>query len=397
MKRYSFSALLISALIGIVVCTAAFALVFFIIFGGKSERSRATAKFSTIYETIENNYIGDADMQDVSDIAYAAMVEELDDRWSYYMTAEEYGMYKEYQSNSYTGIGISIAASEKGSYMKVLSISEDSPAARAGVLIGDLLTSIDGESLENKSPAKIKSMISDRDGKEFTLGLIGSDGSSRTALVSTEVVMTSAVKFQILDNGIGYVKIKNFEQDSGSGIIEAVDSLISQGASGIIFDVRNNPGGKLSELLNALDYLLPEGKMFISVDRDGNESIHYSDTEFVEIPTAVLVNGNSYSAAEFFAKGLSEYGLASIVGNNTTGKSRSQVNIVLSDGSAVHISTNRYLTPSGIDLAEEGGITPDVQVDMTDEDAVLLLAGLLDIAEDEQIQTAVRILCDLKE
>lgn len=129
--------------------------------------------------------------------------------------------------------------------------------------------------------------------------------------------------------------------------------------------MRSNPGGLVSELTALLDYLLPSGTIFISVDKDGNETATESDSVCLDMPMAVLVNEYSYSAAEFFAAALQEYNWADIIGAQTTGKSRSQQTIELSDGSAIHVSTARYLTPMRVDLAEQGGIVPDQIVALT--------------------------------
>ena len=134
---------------------------------------------------------------------------------------------------------------------------------------------------------------------------------------------------------------------------------------GFIFDVRTNPGGLVSELTSLLDYLLPSGTIFVSVDKDGNRTETTSDSVCLDMPMAVLVNEYTYSAAEFFAAALQEYNWADVIGARTTGKSRSQQTLELSDGSAIHISTARYLTPLGVDLAEQGGIIPDQEVALT--------------------------------
>ena len=153
--------------------------------------------------------------------------------------------------------------------------------------------------------------------------------------------------------------------------------------------MRNNHGGLLSELLKALDHLLPEGDMFVSVNEQGEETVKKSDADCVEIPMTVLVNENSYSAAEFFAAALSEYDLSSLVGTHTTGKARSQVNIVLRDGSAVHISTNSYLTPKRVDLSEKGGLAPDISVSLSKEEEAKLVSGLLEHDKDPQLIAAL--------
>ena len=136
----------------------------------------------------------------------------------------------------------------------------------------------------------------------------------------------------------------------------------------------------MSELVDLLDYILPDGDLFISVDKEGHETVQTSDKVSLKNKMVVLVNGNSYSAAEFFAAALQEYNWATIVGEQTTGKARSQITLELSDGSAVHISTHKYLTPNRIDLSEAGGVTPDISVAMDDEKT------------DNQLDTAINAL-----
>jgi carboxyl-terminal processing protease len=138
-----------------------------------------------------------------------------------------------------------------------------------------------------------------------------------------------------------------------------------------------------------LDYLLPEGEIFVSVSKDGTEKVETSDASCVEMPMAVLVNQNSYSAAEFFAAALREYDWATVVGQQTTGKGRSQITKRLSDGSALHISTKKYMTPSRVDLSEVGGITPDIEIEISDEDFTSLYYDQLSHEDDEQLQAAV--------
>ena len=185
----------------------------------------------------------------------------------------------------------------------------------------------------------------------------------------------------MLDNHVGYVKINNFESGSGTGAVQAVDQLLADGAQSLVFDVRGNPGGMLSELITILDHLLPEGDVFVSVDKSGKEDVTRSDNVCVKVPMVVLVNGNSYSAAEYFAAALREYHWATIVGENTTGKGRSQTTIVLDDGSAVHISSKKYLTPNRVDLSEQGGLVPDVVVAPATEGDM-----------DTQLEAAIRAL-----
>ena len=387
-KRFSLPVLIVACVLSFALAVLCFTGFFVVKYGGTEGFPYAT-KFAAILGAIKDDYVGEADLEKVSDAAYVAMVSAIDDRWSYYMTAEQYTEYQKYQKNSYTGIGVSIEPDEASSLYRITTVLEDSPASRAGVAIGDLMLAIDGESLTGKSSTQVKELIAGKKDKSFELTLRAQDGSERTVEVSAALVYSKPVKYEMLEDGIGYVKIKNFESDSGEGIISAVDSLVAEGAKGIVFDVRNNPGGLLSELLKALDHILPEGELFVSVDENGNETVSSSDAACVKIPMTVLVNGNSYSAAEFFAAALSEYDWATLVGSHTTGKARSQFNIELTDGSAVHLSTNSYLTPKRVDLAATGGLAPDIDISLSEEDEAKLVSGLLEHSQDEQLLAAV--------
>ena len=168
-----------------------------------------------------------------------------------------------------------------------------------------------------------------------------------------------------------------------------------QGAQKLIFDVRNNPSGYVHELIPTLDYLLPEGTLFRTIDYNGKEEVKTSDASFLDMPMAVLVNGESYSAAEFFAAALSEYEAAVTVGQQTCGKGYFQTTYELPDGSAVGLSIGKYFTPKGVSLADVG-ITPDVMVPVEDDVFNAIYSGTLDPSEDPQIQAAIAALKKIK-
>lgn len=386
-KRYSGLSLALSCMGGVLLAVIIIIGTFAYRFGSLDALSHAV-KFASVYCAIDKDFVGDADMEEVSNAAYSAMVQDTKDRWSYYMTAEQYAQYQQYQNNSYTGIGVTIEKDSVSGLYKIVTVEADSPAQRAGVKAGDLLSAINGSSLAGVSSDDIKKQIAGFK-SDFELTLRAQDGTERNVKISTELVYTKPVSYEMLDNKIGYIKVKNFESDSGEEINSAVDELVKNGAKGIVFDVRNNPGGLLSELMKALDHILPEGDIFVSVDKAGKENVKTSDASCVKLPMAVLINENSYSAAEFFGAALSEYNWAALVGTHTTGKARSQINIELTDGSAVHLSTNSYLTPKRIDLAKTGGLKPDIEVNLDSGDETNLIAGLLDHDKDGQLKSAV--------
>ena len=158
---------------------------------------------------------------------------------------------------------------------------------------------------------------------------------------------TNPVSYQLKDGNIGYVKIASFDAGSAELTTAAIESLLGSGAERFVFDVRSNPGGLYEEMTQVLDYLLPSGDILVSVDETGEETVVRSDNVCLSMPMVVVVNADTYAAAEFFAAALQDYNWAGVVGERTTGKGRIQTTIELTDGSAVRISTGKYLTPTG--------------------------------------------------
>ena len=198
---------------------------------------------------------------------------------------------------------------------------------------------------------------------------------TRTVEVTRASIETDPVESRMLEGDVGYVALSNFYDNSAQRLEEAVTALQEEGARALVFDMRHNGGGHLRELTDMLDFLLPEGPIFISRDRAGNEETTYSDASCVELPMAVLVNANTYSAAEFFAAELQEQGVAVIVGEPTSGKGYSQQTFTLPYGGAVNISTGAYFTGSGTSLIGTG-LTLDAEVYNTGEEDAQLAAAL---------------------
>ncbi len=377
-KQIKLSHLIIICLI-VVAVTAA--LTYLAVIGGFGARQYLddAKKYVEIEKIINENYIGFADTDDLYDAAAKAMVNSIDDKWSYYMSAEEYEAYKLMTANEYAGIGVSVKLNDKGEF-EIFSVDEGTPASEAGLAVGQRIVSIDGEPVKDKSLEDVSLLIRSKVNKDFDMVVLDNDGDERSVTIGCEITYRNPISSRLLEGNIGYIKINNFEAGSSENTIKAIEQLISAGADSFIFDVRNNPGGLLSELMKLLDYILPDGDLFVSVDKNGNESVEVSDKVSLRNKMAVIVNGNTYSAAEFFAAALQEYNWATIVGENTTGKARSQVTIELSDGGAVHISTHKYLTPNRVDLAEVGGVSPDIKATIGESES------------DTQLEAAIKAL-----
>lgn len=354
----------------------------------ETPESPALAKAEEVYKVLKTMYIGEVDEDVMCDTVAEAMVYATGDRWSYYIPAEAYDEHLAYMNNAYVGIGVTVQQKEDGSLV-ITEVVPDGPAFEAGVQPEDVFVSVNGTSCDGISMIELRNLIKGEEGTKVNIAL-SRNGVEKKYTVERRSLETEVVNYQLLGD-VGYIIIYNFESTSGNKTVAAIQDLQRQGAKALIFDVRNNPGGLKVELLKVLDYLLPEGPLFRSKDFKGNVNVDTSDKQCVDLPMAVLINQDTYSAAEFFAAALSEYGVAKSVGTQTCGKGYFQVTQPLSDGSALNISVGEYYTPNGVSLAEVGGLTPDVVLELSEKDTRALLSGQLDPEEDEQLQKALEL------
>lgn len=350
------------------------------------------SKLSQLINLIEDRYVDDVDRSELEDAGAEAIIGALGDRWSFYVPADEMLAYNDQKNNSYVGIGVTISLNTDGSGLTVLEVTAGGGAEAAGVQVGDVVISVDGQSIAGMDLNAISELIRGEVDTEVSLTLKRGE-EELTVSVKRLLIKTPVAIATLLDGNIGLVQIKNFNLNCASETKAAIESLLQQGAEKLIFDVRNNGGGYAKEMVNVLDYLLPEGELFRTVDYTGKQEVEKSDSSCLDVPMAVLVNGNSYSAAEFFAAALSEYDAAVVVGEQTSGKGYFQVTYELMDGSAVALSIGKYYTPKGNSL-EGVGITPDVAVPVDEKTASAIYAGTLDPMEDPQILRAIQALSE---
>ena len=353
----------------------------------RDEDSPVQAKAAEVQEIIETYFIDDYDEDTLADGAAAGMVDATGDEWSYYLSADEVAAYEESMANAYVGVGITITEDAEAGGMRVEEVVSGGPAEEAGIRVGDLLLAVEGEDVLTLGIDGTRNLVRGEEGTHVNMHF-SRNGTEYDVSVERRSIETPVVTGELLDENIGYIKIDNFDERSAAETIAFVKDLIGQGAEALLFDVRFNPGGYADELVKVLDYLLPEGDLFRSVDYAGREEVDTSDASCVELPMAVLVNEDSYSAAEFFAAALQEYEWATIVGSQTYGKGNFQTAFYLSDGSMVNLSIGKYYTPNGKSLTE-AGVTPDVVVNLDDEQYALLYYNALERADDPQFQAAI--------
>ena len=323
---------------------------------------------------VNSRFVGEYDETQVVDSALSGMVDGLGDRWSYYLTQEEYEDQNQRRTNKYVGVGVTVDyGSEEG--LRVVAVTADGPAEKAGIQAGELITAVDGFSLAGEARYEGAERIQGEEGTAVSLEIRSADGQTRTVELTRTSLDSDPVTAEMLEGNVGYVALANFYDNSAERLEEEVTRLQEEGAVALVFDMRNNGGGYLSELTDMLDFLLPEGPIFITRDRAGNEKVTESDEQCVDLPMAVLVNANTYSAAEFFAAELQERGVAVIVGEPTSGKGYSQQTFALPHGGAMAISTGAYFTGSGTSFIGTG-LTLDREVSLTGEGDAQLEAAL---------------------
>ena len=342
------------------------------------------------YRLVTGKFVGEYDQRTMVESTLENMVTALGDRWSGYLDPQEAQQVKTARANTYVGIGVTVGQ-EPEDGLEILRVTEGGPAQAAGLTPGEIIRGVDGQAITAENRADLVNAIQGEAGTTVTLEVEGTDGARRTVEVTRQEIHGLTAAWTMLADQVGLVSIQNFYSGTADLVKQGVEELQAQGARALVFDLRNNPGGYVTELTEILDFLLPEGTIFISRTNDGEETVYTSDAACIDLPMAVLVNAESYSAAEFFAAELREAAGAVVAGEQTSGKGYSQMLFTLADGSAISLSTARYYTGSGISLIGTG-VTPEPLVALSQEEAQRLLAGTLPPEEDPQLQRALAAL-----
>ena len=360
--------------------------------GGKDSYDEAMA-YMEVKNLLTDKYIDETDRSAMKDSAAAAMVSGVGDKWSYYMTPDEYKSYQLYTTNDYSDIGLTMTKHESGGF-QVVTVTPGTPAGSSGLAPGMIMTAIDGIDITSLEIDDVRILFRERLNKKYTVSC-----SKDSYEVDCSTYYTSSVTYRLEKTEAGYIRITDFEAGTGDDVVSAIESLLSQGAVALCIDVRNNAGGIASEAAIALDYLLPNGVLFYQVNKDGKKEATNSDAMSLSIPIVVLVNSGTYGEAELFAGVLQEAKWATIMGEGTTGRTRTQETFELSDGAAVRLSTKSYVTANGTDLAKAGGIIPDTIVYNEDETTVGTTEGTLgdsngtaSSSDDTQLMAALKFL-----
>ena len=329
--------------------------------------SEVEGKLNAIDSVLESFYFGDVDDETAKDNIYKAYLSSYGDKYTMYYTADEYKALKESTNGKFYGIGAVCQLSGEGGVLLV-DVYDNGAGYQAGLRSGDRVVNVDGRDITDMELSSAVALIKGDKGTSVTLEVIR--GTERLTFSAVrDAVEAKTVSYTLLDNNIGYLSISQFEEVTTKQFKAAVEDLQSQGMKGLVIDIRNNPGGLLDTVVGMLKYMLPDGLIVYTEDKQGNRK-EYKGQDNVEfnLPLAVIVNGNSASASEIFAGAIQDYGKGTIIGTQTYGKGIVQTVKPLTDGSAIKFTIAKYFTPKGQDIHGKG-VTPDMVVEYdTDAD-----------------------------
>ncbi len=326
-----------------------------------------SGKMNTLLSYIDYYFLYDYDKDKMADEIYKGMLNSLGDPYSKYYTADEYTELMESSNGQYNGIGVVVTSDQDTGAIRVVQPYEGSPGEKAGILPDDLIIAVDGKDITDMELDAAVDLIKGDDGTIVTLTVIRDEKTFDVEVTRGQIDVIT-VSHEMLENNTGYIRISQFDGVTANQFSEAINDLINQGMTGLVVDIRNNPGGRLDIVNSILDSILPEGLIVYTEDKYGNKEEYKSDEKTIlDVPCAVLVNSNSASASEIFSGALQDYGVGEIIGTQTYGKGIVQSIMQLSDGSAVKLTIEDYYTPNGNNI-HKIGITPDEIVEL-DEDA----------------------------
>ena len=329
--------------------------------------SEVEGKLNAIDSVLESFYFGDVDDETAKDNIYKAYLSSYGDKYTMYYTADEYKALKESTNGKFYGIGAVCQLSGEGGVLLV-DVYDNGAGYQAGLRSGDRVVNVDGRDITGMELSSAVALIKGDKGTSVTLEVIR--GTERLTFSAVrDAVEAKTVSYTLLDNNIGYLSISQFEEVTTKQFKAAVEDLQSQGMKGLVIDIRNNPGGLLDTVVGMLKYMLPDGLIVYTDDKQGNRKEYKGqDNDEFNLPLAVIVNGNSASASEIFAGAIQDYGKGTIIGTQTYGKGIVQTVKPLTDGSAIKFTIAKYFTPKGQDIHGKG-VTPDMVVEYdTDAD-----------------------------
>ena len=346
-------------------------------------------KLSTMIAMIEGYYVHGYDENEIWQEMYRTLARTLGDDYSQYLTAEEYNSLVDSADGDFVGIGVHASYDIDTHGIYIFGVIPDSPAEKAGLLKGDIVINVEGIKASEETYYDMLDAVRGVAGTDVNITVLRGE-EKIDFVINRQAVQSENVLYQKLENNVAYIRILSFADTRVSEeFVQIIALAQSEKCDKFIFDVRNNGGGYLDEILAVLDVLLPEGPIINIVDKNGTTQTHKSDANCIKGEMVVLCNGDTASAAELFTAALRDYNLAKLVGQTTFGKGTMQTTRLLSDGSALKLSVAFYNPPSNVSY-DKTGIKPDYEVSLTEywENRYFKMP----VEEDTQLQKAIELL-----
>lgn len=351
--------------------------------------TEAEQKLNLIDQTLKDFYFDDIDDSKVLDNIYKAYVNAYGDKYTVYYTADEYAKIQESSNGAYYGIGVVVRKNDDGTIL-VVEPYDGAPGKEAGMRKNDVIVTVNGESVADQDLNSVVAKIKGDEGTTVNIGIKRDGSDDITELtVTRRKVEIKTVAYEMLDDSVGLITISEFDKVTAQQFKEAYAQLETLGMKGLVIDIRSNPGGLLNVVVDMLDEILPDGLIVYTEDKYGNrQEYNGSNPDVIDVPLAVLVNGESASASEIFAGAVQDYGAGTIIGTQTFGKGIVQTIRRMSDGSAIKYTMAKYFTPKGQDIHGHG-VTPDIVEELSDEFNNLTE---YDASKDNQLQKAIEVI-----
>lgn len=368
-------------------------------FGGKNNKNIelfSSSNNTSIDDTlksykkiIDKYYLGDVDEEKLKEGAIKGYIEGLDDPYTEYIAKDDMEEYMQNTMGNFVGIGIYMVKNTDSNKIQVLAPIKNSPAEKAGILAGDLITSVDGVEYTGDQMSVASNKIKGEEGSVVKLQVLRNN-ETLDFEIKRENIKVNPVEGKKLENDIGYIEFSSFDDGTAEEFKAKYDELEKEGIKSLIIDLRNNGGGIVDEALQIADYMLDKDSvMLYEVDKNNNEKVKKAkEAKSINIPIIVLTNGNTASSSEILAGALKDNGVAKIVGTKTYGKGVIQQIMTLPDGSGIKITTEKYLTPNKTEI-NKIGIEPNEKVELPDSVKNELLVKE---NEDTQLQKAIEML-----
>lgn len=351
-------------------------------------------KLSDVTNYVMDNSIYSANPEIIADNAATAITATVGDVYTRYLSKDEYKQYTDSISSSYFGIGLTLSSDILTGKVTVVGCEENGPAAKAGVVVGDILTSVDGKECNSNSLSEVIAAIKSKEEGTDVVVEIERNGEKIVYNVPFEKIQTNLVTSKMLEDGIGYIKIDSFkgsiDKDSRTAyddFVDGVNNLRNEGMTKMIIDLRDNPGGDFGVVASIADEILDDGLITYTEDKNGKRSELNAMRGGLDYPMAVITNGNSASASEVLTGALKDNSKAVVVGEKTFGKGVVQSYRRLFDGSGLIVTSSRYFTPSGVCI-HDIGIEPDVECKLPEGTT----PGDFTVENDPQIAKAIEVL-----